>query len=206
MYRRVPTEDEATVGGSYGGQGTTKGSSKGLTDKFSDYLLRNPRTYKPISCTHIHDEPGGPTINGFTLPRKKGEYRIDWLFIKRMWHFTKLLVKKPSRAGWLYLIMTLFCCLNEIVVYFVGTIPSQYFKVLGDRDSASFWRLLLTSCGTVILAGVVSSSPTHPAFEWCMPPPLPAFPANRTNLHRPGWGQQITNSFPNWHPLSIHGC
>ncbi|KAF9362318.1 ATP-binding cassette sub- D member 4 [Mortierella sp. NVP85] len=155
MYRRVPS-DEATVSGPDGGQGS-KGSQKNqrtMRDRFTEYMLRSeappPRS---DCCTPITEGPNGPTINGFTLPRKKEAYCIDLLFIRRMWHFAKILLKMPSRVGWLYLIMTIFCCLNEVIVYYVGTIPSRYYKVLGDRDRASFWRLLFTSLGTVFLAG-----------------------------------------------------
>lgn len=150
-----------------------------MRDRFTEYMLRSeappPRA---DCCTPITEGPNGATINGFTLPRKKEAYCIDLLFIRRMWHFTKILLKKPSRVGWLYLIMTIFCCLNEVIVYYVGTIPSRYFKVLGDRDRASFWRLLLTSLGTVFLAGFVSclGDPV-----WC----IHLFPPSRRRLGHP---------------------
>ncbi|KAF9105384.1 hypothetical protein BGX29_000083 [Mortierella sp. GBA35] len=49
--------------------------------------------------------------------------------------------------------MTLFCCMNEGIVYYVGTIPSRFYKVLGDKDSAAFFRVLVTSLMLVFLAG-----------------------------------------------------
>lgn len=45
--------------------------------------------------------------------------------------------------------------MNEGIVYYVGTIPSRYYKVLGDKDQAAFFRLLIVSLGTVFLAGFV---------------------------------------------------
>jgi len=52
--------------------------------------------------------------------------------------------------------MTLFCCLNEGIVYYVGLIPSRYYKVLVDKEKSAFFQLLGTSLFTVFLAGFVS--------------------------------------------------
>ncbi|KAF9995513.1 hypothetical protein BGZ65_008850, partial [Modicella reniformis] len=164
MYQLVPSEEDdrdedRTVSGSHRGQGENgmkkkKKTRPSLKDRFTNMLLGPGKPEPPCCPTPIKEGPNGPTINGFTLPRKKEKYCIDLIFMKRLWRFFKLLVLKPSRVGWLYLIMTVFCCANEGVVYFVGTIPSQYYKVLGDKDSPSFWRLLFTSLGTVFLAGL----------------------------------------------------
>lgn len=87
--------------------------------------------------------------------KKKVEYKIDRLFLKRISRLFEILFSKQSKVTWLYIGMTLFCCLNEGIVYFVGTIPSRYYKVLGDKDSAAFFRLLVVSLFTVFLAGLV---------------------------------------------------
>lgn len=90
--------------------------------------------------------------------KKKVEYKLDGLFLKRISRLFEILFSKQSKVTWLYIGMTLFCCLNEGIVYFVGTIPSRYYKVLGDKDSAAFFRLLVVSLFTVFLAGLVSCS------------------------------------------------
>ncbi|KAH7057468.1 ATP-binding cassette sub-family D member 4 [Linnemannia elongata] len=89
--------------------------------------------------------------------KKKVEYKLDRLFLKRISRLFEILFSKQSKVTWLYIGMTLFCCLNEGIVYFVGTIPSRYYKVLGDKDSAAFFRLLVVSLFTVFLAGLGKS-------------------------------------------------
>ncbi|KAK5827188.1 ABC transporter transmembrane region 2-domain-containing protein [Linnemannia elongata] len=89
--------------------------------------------------------------------KKKVEYKLDGLFLKRISRLFEILFSKQSKVTWLYIGMTLFCCLNEGIVYFVGTIPSRYYKVLGDKDSAAFFRLLVVSLFTVFLAGLGKS-------------------------------------------------
>ncbi|KAF9141048.1 ATP-binding cassette sub- D member 4 [Mortierella sp. GBA39] len=91
---------------------------------------------------------------GYQPPvKKKVEYKLDRLFLKRISRLFEILFSKQSKVTWLYIGMTLFCCLHEGIVYFVGTIPSRYYKVLGDKDSAAFFRLLMVSLFTVFLAG-----------------------------------------------------
>lgn len=94
---------------------------------------------------------------GYQPPIKKKEYKLDRLFTKRLSRLFGILLSKHSKVLWLYIGMTLFCCLNEGIVYFVGTIPSRYYKVLNDKDSPAFFRLLVVSLFTVFLAGFVSS-------------------------------------------------
>ncbi|KAG0373081.1 ATP-binding cassette sub- D member 4 [Mortierella sp. AD032] len=85
--------------------------------------------------------------------KKKVEYKLDRLFLKRLSRLFGILFTRGSRVLYLYIGMTLFCCLNEGVVYWVGTIPSRFYKVLGDKDSAAFMQVLVSSLVIVFVAG-----------------------------------------------------
>ncbi|KAF9344186.1 hypothetical protein BGX26_004674 [Mortierella sp. AD094] len=160
MYRLIPTEDEArdedrTVSGSVQEQsGFTDDSS--TTKRSRLQFIKDKFKFKPsfLSSSPSTSSCGTRTdTTGFTLPKKKEKYLIDGLFAKRLWKIFRILFTKHSKVTWLYISMTLFCILNEAVVYYVGIIPSKYYKVLGDKDSDAFWKLLFTSLLTVFMAG-----------------------------------------------------
>ncbi|KAI7817319.1 ABC transporter transmembrane region 2-domain-containing protein [Gamsiella multidivaricata] len=174
MYHLIPTEDDETrdedrtVSGSVrdqdrfmcdGPSNQKKGFFRSIAQRFRALKPSFLRSSHPDSSCRTRTAAGdsGPTISGFHLPKKKDEYLIDTLFCKRLWKIAKILFSKhcgkQSKVFWLYLSMTLFCIVNEGIVYYVGTIPSRYYKVLGDKDSSAFWKLLLTSLTTVFLAG-----------------------------------------------------
>ncbi|KAF9908471.1 ATP-binding cassette sub- D member 4, partial [Lobosporangium transversale] len=157
MYRLIPTEEDTrdedrTVSGSLRDQGgfeedrsstTKKGPMQSIKNKFR--ALMSPKSGTAAGNT-------GTPAAGFTLPKQKNKYLIDAIFVKRLWRFFRLLFARRSQVLWLYIIMTVFCCINESVVYYVGTIPSRYYKVLGDKDPSAFWWLLVTSTLAVFLA------------------------------------------------------
>ncbi|KAG0009780.1 hypothetical protein BGZ80_002054, partial [Entomortierella chlamydospora] len=165
MYRLIPTEDEArdedrTVSGSVREQSefmddssTTK---KSRLQFIKDKLKFRPSFLSSTSSCGTHSTTGtktkGANSTGFTLPKKKKEYLIDMLFVKRLWEIFRILFTS-SKVAWLYISMTIFCIVNEAIVYYVGTIPSKYYKVLGDKDSEAFMKLFVTSLLTVFTAG-----------------------------------------------------
>ncbi|KAG0174825.1 ATP-binding cassette sub- D member 4 [Apophysomyces sp. BC1015] len=81
-------------------------------------------------------------------------YSFDYVFVKRAYRLIRLLFR-PSRRFWLaskdvrqgslfWLYVTFVClsCLKEILVYFVGLIPSRFFALLTSKDSAGFLHFL----------------------------------------------------------------
>ncbi|KAF9117192.1 hypothetical protein BGX27_000041 [Mortierella sp. AM989] len=162
MYRLIPTEDEArdedrTVNGSVretdDSSSTKKSRLQSIKDKFNAFCS-NP-SKSSLKTTKDNDTQA----SGFILPKKKEEYLIDRLFTKRLWRIARILFTRSSKVTWLYISLTLFCILNEVIVYYVGTIPSRYYKVLGDKDSSAFWRLLCASLLTVFMAGFIYIQP-----------------------------------------------
>ncbi|KAF9375334.1 hypothetical protein CPC16_000780 [Podila verticillata] len=168
MYRLIPTEEEVrdedrTETGSLEEQhdpqttSNTKGRLNSVVNMVKSmvpsFLRRsaqwNPSTYARGS----RYPPGRRGQHGGYHHKKKQEYRLDRQFLKRISNILSVLMNRRSTVFWLYIFMTLFCTLNEGIVYYVGTIPSRYYKVLGDKDQAAFFRLLIISLGTVFLAG-----------------------------------------------------
>lgn len=178
MYRLIPTEDEVrdedrTETGSLAedqndpqSMRNSKGRLNSVVNRVKSMAPSFLRKSAPWnSSTHTRGETRypprrgpygvGPAYHHHRHHRKKQEYRLDRQFLKRISTILSVLMNRRSTVLWLYIFMTLFCCLNEGIVYFVGTIPSRYYKVLGDRDQAAFFRLLVVSLGTVFMAGFV---------------------------------------------------
>ncbi|KAG0208103.1 hypothetical protein BGX28_000859 [Mortierella sp. GBA30] len=173
MYHLLPTEEETrdedrTVAGSVNNHerftseqdpSKPKGRFQSLKKKFKSMT---PSIFHsdpcPVSWRNkaAGGTPGTPG-NGFTIPKSKEEYLLDGVFLKRLRRILCILFERRSKVTWLFVGMTLFCCLNEWVVYYVGTIPSRYYKVLGEKDSSAFLRLLFVSLSTVFMAGLGKS-------------------------------------------------
>ncbi|KAG0257865.1 hypothetical protein BG011_003718 [Mortierella polycephala] len=168
MYRLIPTEDETgdedrTETGSIRNQhgfvpesdSPSKGPFRSIFHKVRSLFSPGHRP-RAFNCSwrsrSTATTPGAPG-NRSTAPKRKHVFMLDRVFLKRFWRILQAMFRKPSKAPWLYIGLTLFCCVNEAVVYYVGTIPSRYYKVLGDKDMTAFFRLLIVSLLTVFLAG-----------------------------------------------------
>ncbi|KAF9208939.1 ATP-binding cassette sub- D member 4 [Haplosporangium sp. Z 27] len=168
MYRLLPTEDNArdddrTVSGSVR-DGFVDSSSNQKKSRFQfikDAFKSRPSFLSTNSSNSSWKTKaaGAESSTGFTLPKKKDQYLIDGLFVKRLGKLLGILFTRHSKVTLLYISMTVFCIVNEAIVYLVGTIPSKYYKVLGDKDSAAFWFLLSNSLFTVFLAGFIYLRP-----------------------------------------------
>lgn len=171
MYRLIPTEDEVrdedrTETGSLEEQHDPRTMSNSPKSRLNSIVnrvksmvpsfLRRSAQWTPSTyASGRRFPPGRRGQHGGYHHKKKQEYRLDRQFLKRISNILSVLMNRRSTVLWLYIFMTLFCCMNEGIVYYVGTIPSRYYKVLGDKDQAAFFRLLIVSLGTVFLAGFV---------------------------------------------------
>ncbi|KAF9192422.1 ATP-binding cassette sub- D member 4 [Haplosporangium sp. Z 767] len=168
MYRLIPTEDEARdedrteIGSIRGQHGFVPESEPPSKGPFRPFFQKVKSLFSPGHRSRASEcswrsrstarTPGAPG-NQSTAPKRKHEFLLDRVFMKRFWRILQAMFEKPSKVPWLYIGLTLFCCVNEGVVYYVGTIPSRYYKVLGDKDTVAFFRLLIVSLLTVFLAG-----------------------------------------------------
>ncbi|KAF9975222.1 hypothetical protein BGZ73_001204 [Actinomortierella ambigua] len=94
---------------------------------------------------------------GMVPPKRPEVYRFDGQFVRRFRRQARILFTPPSRVLALYLTMIGVCCVNEVVVYFSGTIPSRFYKVLIDQEFAPFVNVLISSLVIVMLAGLGKS-------------------------------------------------
>ncbi|KAF9434465.1 ATP-binding cassette sub- D member 4, partial [Entomortierella beljakovae] len=162
----IPTEDDArdeegTMRGSVpdhdefmdDSPSAKQGRFQSVKDKFKTWSPSFLRSSPSSTSTWRTETTTNASSTGFVLPKKKLEYRIDRLFVKRLMRIYKILFNKHSTVTWLFGGLAVLSIFTEVVVYFVGNITPQYYKVLNDKDSSSFKGLLFSSLFTVFLAG-----------------------------------------------------
>ncbi|KAF9166275.1 hypothetical protein DFQ26_008280 [Actinomortierella ambigua] len=105
------------------------------------------------------DSLGKPAAGdlGMVPPKRPEVYQFDRQFMRRFRRLARILFTPPSRVLMLYLAMVGVCGVNEVIVYFSGTIPSRFFKVLMDQEFAPFANVLVSSLIIVMLAGLGKS-------------------------------------------------
>jgi ATP-binding cassette subfamily D (ALD) protein 4 len=97
---------------------------------------------------------------------------FDRLFLKRLGRLLRLLFKGTDssilRTSILipYSIFLLLSCAVEVIVWFVGLIPSRFYSVLVSLDVEGYWKVLIQSLGLVLLVAVVCVSIEFPAMYY----------------------------------------
>ena len=86
---------------------------------------------------------------------------MDLKFLKRFLKIHYLLFSRLNNNGsslcsWLFLLLVGLCLLNEYIIYHVGSIPSKYYKVLGEKDLDGFWNVTLIASGIIVAVALVS--------------------------------------------------
>uniref|UniRef100_A0A452EZQ0 ATP binding cassette subfamily D member 4 n=1 Tax=Capra hircus TaxID=9925 RepID=A0A452EZQ0_CAPHI len=91
-------------------------------------------------------------------PRPGGRPRLDLQFLQRFLQIQKVLFPSWSSQNAL-MFLTLLCValLEQLVIYRVGLIPSQYFGVLGSKDLNGFKTLTFLSVVLIVLNSVLKS-------------------------------------------------
>ncbi|CEG76689.1 hypothetical protein RMATCC62417_11549 [Rhizopus microsporus] len=109
-----------------------------ISDSLDEPLLEDPS--KPI-----------------TRPLSSSQYRFDRLFLKRFHRLLRILFNTKRLRAWsttkearkhsVFWLYITFVCIGigyEIIVYFVGLIPSNFYTILTSRDLAGFIRYIPT--------------------------------------------------------------
>ncbi|XP_022432269.1 ATP-binding cassette sub-family D member 4 isoform X3 [Delphinapterus leucas] len=93
-------------------------------------------------------------------PRAGARPRLDLQFFQRFLQIQKVLFPSWSSQNAL-MFLTLLCValLEQLVIYRVGLIPSQYFGVLGNKDLNGFKTLTFLAVVLIVLNSMVRSSP-----------------------------------------------
>lgn len=121
-----------------------------ISDSLDEPLLEDPS--KPI-----------------TRPLSSSQYKFDRLFLKRFHRLLRILFNtnrlrawsttKEARKHsvfWLYITFVFIGIGYEIIVYFVGLIPSNFYTILTSRDLAGFIRYIPTCLLLVFAVATVS--------------------------------------------------
>ncbi|KAI8987578.1 ATP-binding cassette sub-family D member 4 [Mycotypha africana] len=98
-------------------------------------------------------------------------YKFDMLFFSRLFSVLKILfksnaiypcwsTKKKARQNslfWLYILFVTLAVLYEILVYFVGMIPSQFYTILTTKDKAKFGTFIIPCLLLVFVIAICKS-------------------------------------------------
>ncbi|KAJ2005994.1 hypothetical protein GGI04_002035 [Coemansia thaxteri] len=84
-----------------------------------------------------------------------GEYRVGLVMARRLWRVFGVLL--DSRIGLACASLLVAKLLAEVVFYYAGRLPSEFYHVLGDRLTAAFFPLLLRCVVVVAGAGAAKA-------------------------------------------------
>ncbi|KAJ2859844.1 hypothetical protein GGI22_002872 [Coemansia erecta] len=102
------------------------------------------------------DDIEKPDDSGMAGKKDPNQYTIGSVFARRLFRmFQVLLLAKQtsSRVGLCCLLLVGGKLSGEVVYYYAGKQPSEFYKVLGDKDRAAFFPLLLRCVVVVAMAG-----------------------------------------------------
>ncbi|XP_065584547.1 lysosomal cobalamin transporter ABCD4-like [Artemia franciscana] len=88
-----------------------------------------------------------------------GENGFDIRFIRRFYRIQKIIFPRllsPTVA--LFSTLLFLNLLEQVVIYFVGLVPSRFYKVLGDKDLEAFQVQTAISLGIILSISFVKST------------------------------------------------
>ncbi|XP_028920324.1 lysosomal cobalamin transporter ABCD4 isoform X4 [Ornithorhynchus anatinus] len=91
-------------------------------------------------------------------PRAGARPRLDLRFLRRFWTIQTILFPSwSSRNSLMFLTLLGVHLLEQLVIYQVGVIPSQFYGVLGNRDPSGFKAVTLLALVLIILNSTLKS-------------------------------------------------
>ncbi|XP_064514756.1 lysosomal cobalamin transporter ABCD4 isoform X2 [Pseudopipra pipra] len=95
---------------------------------------------------------GGAGTGGRAVPR------LDGLFLRRFLRLLAVLFPGwPSASAVMFLTLLGVALLEQLVIYQVGVIPSQYYEVLGNKDFSGFKTLTAVAVTLIIVNSTLKS-------------------------------------------------
>uniref|UniRef100_A0A8U7MDV6 ATP binding cassette subfamily D member 4 n=1 Tax=Corvus moneduloides TaxID=1196302 RepID=A0A8U7MDV6_CORMO len=92
------------------------------------------------------------------LPQKRVGSRLDGLFLRRFLRLLAVLFPGwPSPSALMFLTLLGVALLEQLVIYQVGVIPSQYYEVLGNKDFSGFKTLTAIAVTLIIVNSTLKS-------------------------------------------------
>ncbi|KAK3802731.1 hypothetical protein RRG08_001993 [Elysia crispata] len=90
------------------------------------------------------------------------EARFDLRFFKRFWRICGILFPSfNSPSVWLTIFLVLLCLLEQVVIYYVGLVPSKYSKIFLDKDKSQFFKHTLYAVGLILAEVFILSTKTY---------------------------------------------
>ncbi|CAL1526890.1 unnamed protein product [Lymnaea stagnalis] len=90
------------------------------------------------------------------------EAGFDLRFFKRFWKICRLLFPSFwSSSVWLTFFLLLLSLLEQVVIYFIGLVPSKYYKIFLDSDEDAFRKHLLYSVGLILAEAFILSTKSY---------------------------------------------
>ncbi|XP_064920026.1 lysosomal cobalamin transporter ABCD4 isoform X4 [Columba livia] len=84
--------------------------------------------------------------------------RLDGLFVRRFLRLQAVLFPGwPSPAALMFLTLLCVALLEQLVIYQVGVIPSQYYEVLGNKDFPGFRTLTALALTLIVVNSTLKS-------------------------------------------------
>ncbi|XP_062824373.1 lysosomal cobalamin transporter ABCD4 isoform X1 [Anolis carolinensis] len=84
--------------------------------------------------------------------------RLDWQFLQRFIQIQKILFSTCSSKNTLmFLTLVGVALLEQLIIYQVGLIPSQYYGVLGSKDFSGFQKITILALMLIILNSMLKS-------------------------------------------------
>ena len=91
-------------------------------------------------------------IENKDIQNNKGKYKVDRTFLRRLKLCLIIIFGSPcSNSSLLFVLLLGLCLGQQLVVYNVGLLPSEFFEVLGNKDTANF-KLLTIKAFSLIIA------------------------------------------------------
>lgn len=85
-------------------------------------------------------------------------YGLDFLFLKRFANILRILFPEVlSKISALFLLLLVVAAGEQVAVYFVGLIPSNFYHVLPAKDWQGFWETLFQSLLYIVLVASIKS-------------------------------------------------
>ncbi|KAJ2596014.1 hypothetical protein H4R99_005099 [Coemansia sp. RSA 1722] len=91
--------------------------------------------------------------------QQKQQYAVGWILVRRLGRIASVMHAYSRRRIGLWCLLLLAAKIfAEIIYYFAGRLPSEFYQVLGDRDRAAFFPLLLRCFVVVVVAGAFKAA------------------------------------------------
>ncbi|XP_077036593.1 lysosomal cobalamin transporter ABCD4 isoform X1 [Agelaius phoeniceus] len=99
---------------------------------------------------------GSSSSAGGAGARGRASSRLDGLFLRRFLRLLAVLFPGwPSPSALMFLTLLGVALLEQLVIYQVGVIPSQYYEVLGNKDFSGFKTLTAVAVTLIIVNSTV---------------------------------------------------